>query len=197
MVKPLIISVIVLGYFVLAVFYSIKYRFIQFRAVGETKKILVSEKNRSAYSTFMLSMASHMGTGNIVGISTALIYGGAGSLFWMWVYTIFSAIFSLMENTLAQVYKEKINGENRGGACFYMKKGLNNNFLSLVFAFFLLCTNTIFFQPLQVNTISETINLTFGIDKILILVGFVIFTYIVIFNGTKRIVRFSELVVQP
>ena len=195
MVKPLIISVIVLGYFVLAVFYSIKYRFIQFRAVGETKKILVSEKNRSAYSTFMLSMASHMGTGNIVGISTALIYGGAGSLFWMWVYTIFSAIFSLMENTLAQVYKEKINGENRGGACFYMKKGLNNNILSLVFAFFLLCTNTIFFQPLQVNTISETINLTFGIDKILILVGFVIFTYIVIFNGTKRIVRFSELVV--
>src|SRR5690606_6569579 len=76
-----------------------------------------------------------------------------------------------------------------------MKKGLNNNFLSLVFAFFLLCTNTIFFQRLQVNTISETINLTFGIDKILILVGFVIFTYIVIFNGTKRIVRFSELVV--
>ena len=145
MVKPLIISVIVLGYFVLAVFYSIKYRFIQFRAVGETKKILVSEKNRSAYSTFMLSMASHMGTGNIVGISTALIYGGAGSLFGCGFIQSSLRFSLLMENTLAQVYKEKINEKICVEHVLY-EKGLNNNFLSLVFAFFLLCTNTIFFN---------------------------------------------------
>jgi len=195
MVKPLIVSVIILGYFLLALIFSIKYKFIQFRAVRETKNILIEKKSKSAYSTFMLSMASHMGTGNIVGISTALIYGGPGSLFWMWIYTIFSSIFSLIENTLAQVYKEKINGENRGGACFYIEKGLGNIPLAMLFAFFLLCTNTIFFQPLQVNTISETINLTFGIDKVFILIGFVIFAYVVIFNGTKRIVSFSEFIV--
>lgn len=195
MVKLLIISIIVLGYFVLAVIFSFKYKFIQLKALGETRKILVKEKNRSAYSAFMLSMASHIGTGNIVGISTAIIYGGPGSLFWMWVFTIFSSIFSLIENTLGQVYKEKIDGEFRGGACFYIRKGLNNKVLSIIFALFLVLTNTVFFQPLQVNTISETINITFGIDKVLILVGFVIFTYIVIFNGTRRIVRFSEFIV--
>lgn len=193
--EPLVIGIIVLGYFLLAIYFSFKYKFIQFRAVRETKKILIESKSKSSYSTFMLSMASHMGTGNIVGISTALIYGGAGTIFWMWVFTIFSAIFSLIENTLSQVYKEKINGENRGGACFYIEKGLGNNLLALLFAFILLCTNSIFFQPLQVNTISETLNLTLNLDKVIILILFVLFTYVVIFNGTRRIVRFSEMIV--
>lgn len=191
----MIINIIVLGYFLIAVVFTFKYKFLQLKALGETRKILVKEKNRSAYSTFMLSMASHIGTGNIVGISTALIYGGPGSIFWMWIFAIFSSIFSLIENTLGQVYKEKIDGEYRGGACFYIRKGLNNKVLSIVFAIFLILTNTIFFQPLQVNTISETINITFGVDKVLILIGFVIFTYIVIFRGTRRIVRFSEIIV--
>lgn len=179
----------------MAVIYTFKYKFIQLRALGETRKILVKEKNRSAYSTFMLSMASHIGTGNIVGISTALIYGGPGSIFWMWIFAIFSSIFSLIENTLSQVYKEKINGENRGGACFYIRKGLNNKILSIIFAVFLVLTNTVFFQPLQVNTISETINITFGVEKFFIFIGFVIFTYVVIFKGTRRIVKFSEFIV--
>lgn len=193
--EPLVIGVIVLGYFLLAIYFSFKYKFIQFRAVRETKKILIESKSKSSYSTFMLSMASHMGTGNIVGISTALIYGGAGTIFWMWIFTIFSAIFSLIENTLSQVYKERINCENRGGACFYIEKGLGNNLLALIFALILLCTNTIFFQPLQVNTISETLHLTLKLDKVIILILFVIFTYIVIFNGTRRIVKFSEMIV--
>lgn len=195
MVKPLVINIIVLGYFLLALFYTIKYKFLQFRAPVETKRTLAKEKNKSAYSTFMLAMASHIGTGNIVGISTALIYGGPGSLFWMWVFAIFTAIFSLMENTLAQVYKEKIAGENRGGACFYIRSGLKSKFLSIIFATFLVLTNTVLFQPLQVNTISETIHLTFGTSKFMILIGFFTFTYIVIFKGTKRIVRFSEFIV--
>jgi AGCS family alanine or glycine:cation symporter len=143
----------------------------------------------------MLSLASHLGTGNIVGISTAIIYGGAGSLFWMWVFTITSSIFSLIENTLSQVYKEKIDGENRGGTCYYIKKGLNNNTLALIFSLFLVLSNTVFFQPLQVNTVSETINITFKIDKIIILGMFFIFTYFIIFKGTKRIVKFCEGIV--
>ena len=137
---------IVITFFILAVFSTVKYGFIQFRAFKETKKILVNEKNKSSYSSFLVSLAAHIGTGNIVGISTALIYGGPGSLFWMWIFSLFSVIFSLMENTLAQVYKVKINGENRGGASFYILRGFNNRFLATLFRSFLL-TNTIFFQP--------------------------------------------------
>jgi len=167
----------------------------QFRAIKETKKILLKEKNKSSYSTFMLSLASHIGTGNIVGISTALIYGGPGTIFWMWIFTVFSSIFSLIENTLAQIFKEKIDGEYRGGACYYIMHGLNNKVLAAIFAIFLVLSNTVFFQPLQVNTVSETINITFGIEKTYILIGLIVFTYFVIFKGTKRIIKFSEGIV--
>ncbi|HHX81231.1 MAG TPA: alanine:cation symporter family protein [Acholeplasmataceae bacterium] len=189
------VNLIVITFFILAVFSTVKYGFIQFRAFKETKKILVNEKNKSSYSSFLVSLAAHIGTGNIVGISTALIYGGPGSLFWMWIFSLFSVIFSLMENTLAQVYKVKINGENRGGASFYILRGFNNRFLATLFSIFFLLTNTIFFQPLQVNTISESLSLVFGIDKIIILVLLFLFTYFVIFKGTKRIVRFCEHIV--
>src|SRR5690554_7176367 len=128
----------------------------------------------------MVSLASHIGTGNIVGISTAIIYGGAGALFWMWIFTVFSAVFSLIENTLGQVYKEKIDGEFRGGACFYIKKGLNNGILAFLFSLFLVLSNTIFFQPIQVNTVSEALRLTFGIDRLIILILLILFTYFVI-----------------
>lgn len=195
MVLYVIINVIIISFFFISLIVSFKYGFVQFKAFKVTKRILYYEKNKSSYSTFMVSLASHIGTGNIVGISTALIYGGAGSLFWMWVFTITSSIFSLIENTLSQVYKEKIDNENRGGTCYYIKKGFNNKVLAGIFSLFLVLSNTIFFQPLQINTISEAIYLTFGVKKIIILLGLIVFTYLVIFRGTRRIVKFCEGIV--
>lgn len=189
----MLINIIIIIFFILSIYYTFKYKFVQIKSFGKIKKILKEEK--SSYQTFMLSLASHIGTGNIVGISTALIYGGAGTLFWMWVFTLFSSIFSLMENTITQVYKKKINGENRGGSCFYIRYGLNNKILAIIFSFFLVLTNTVLFQPLQVNTISETLNITLNIEKFVILIMLLLFTYFVIFKGTKRIVRFSEIIV--
>ncbi len=191
----MVVNIIVIIFFILAFLTTIRFGFIQFRALRETKRILVDDKNKSSYSTFLVSLAAHIGTGNIVGISTALIYGGPGSLFWMWVFTVFSSIFSLIENTLAQVYKVKINGENRGGASFYIRYGFNNRFLSALFSIFFLLTNTIFFQPLQINTVSESLNIVFGLEKVIILALLFLFTYFVIFKGTKRIVRFCEHIV--
>ena len=191
----MIFGLITIIFFMIAVFVSFKYRFIQFRAFKETKRVLLQEKNKSSYQAFMVSLASHIGTGNIVGISTAVIYGGAGALFWMWIFAVFSSVFSLIENTLGQVFKEKMSGEYRGGACFYLKKGINNGFLAFVFSFFLVLSNTIFFQPIQVNTVSETLHLTFGIDRLLILIGLFVFTYFIIFKGTKSIIAFCEKLV--
>ena len=79
------IEVIIVIFFIISLIVSIKYKFIQFKAIKETKKVLLEEKDKSAYQTFMVSLASHIGTGNILGIATALIYGGAGSLFWMYL----------------------------------------------------------------------------------------------------------------
>ncbi len=191
----MIINLMVMVFFIIGFFISFRYRFIQFRAFKETKRILVDEKNKESYSTFMVSLASHIGTGNIIGIATALIYAGPGSIFWMCIFTVFSSIFSLIENTLAQIYKVKINGENRGGASFYIRYGFGNKVLAFIFSIVFLLTGTIFFQPLQVNTISESLHLVFGIDRLIILLGLFLFSYFIIFKGTKRIVRFCEHIV--
>ena len=189
------IEVIIVIFFIISLIVSIKYKFIQFKAIKETKKVLLEEKDKSAYQTFMVSLASHIGTGNILGIATALIYGGAGSLFWMWVFAITTSIFSLIENTLAQVYKKQIDGEYRGGSSYYIKNGANYTILSIIFAMFLVLANTVFFQPLQVNTISETLKITIGLKEEVILISLVIFTLVLIFRGTKKIVKFSETIV--
>lgn len=153
------------------------------------------KSERSSYAAFMMTLASHLGAGNIVGVTTALIYGGPGSLFWMVVSCIFISIFSLMENTLAVKYHEIINGEYRGGACYYIKNGLKNPKLALLFCFFLLLANTIFFGPLQVNTISESLKIPFNISDELIIGFLLLFSFLVIFRGTKAIISFIEKLV--
>ena len=154
-----------------------------------------NDKNKSTYKTFMVSLASHIGTGNVVGITSALIIGGPGSLFWMWVNALFMSVLSLIENTLGQIYKEKIDNENRGGSAFYISKGLNKKWLGIIISIFLVLANTIFFQPLQVNTISESIFLTTGLSKYIIFFGLSVFTIFIIFKGTKSITKFCEVIV--
>lgn len=191
----MIINIIILVFFLFSIYFTIKYKFMQLKSPFKSYKIIVKDKSKSSYQTFMVLLASHIGTGNIVGITSALIVGGPGSLFWMWIYAIFSSILSLIENTLAQVYKERIDNENRGGSSYYIFKGLGLKKLALVIAFFLMLSNTIFFQPLQVNTISETIIILTDTKKIIIFIFLLGFTFLVIFRGTKAIVRFSEFIV--
>ena len=111
------VGYVTIVFFAAAVFFSLRYRFLQLRAFRETKAVMLKEKNRSSYQTFMVSLASHVGAGNIVGIATAVLYGGAGALFWMWVFAVFSSIFALAENTW-RVYKEEIDGEYRAEPAF-------------------------------------------------------------------------------
>ena len=107
----MIINIIILVFFLFSIYFTIKYKFMQLKSPFKSYKIIVKDKSKSSYQTFMVLLASHIGTGNIVGITSALIVGGPGSLFWMWIYAIFASILSLIENTLAQVYKEKIDNE--------------------------------------------------------------------------------------
>lgn len=191
----MIINIIICVFFLFSIYFTINYKFLQLKSPIKTYKIIFKNKNKSSYQTFMVLLASHIGTGNIVGITSALILGGPGTIFWMWIYAFFTSIYSIIENTLAQKYKEKINGENRGGSCYYISKGLGYKKISFVIAIFLMLSNTIFFQPLQVNTISETIFLTTHVNKFIILVFLVIFAFLIIFRGTKAIIKFSEIIV--
>ena len=143
----------------------------------------------------MVSLANHIGVGNIVGVTTCIIIGGAGSLFWMVIFAVFSSVFSIIENTLSLKYRENINGEYRGGASYYIYKGLNYKILAIIIAAFLVLCNTVVFQPLQVNTITNALNIGFGISYELIFLLLALFSIIFIFRGTKTIIRLSEIIV--
>ncbi len=190
-----IINIILLFFFLLSIYYTIKYKFVQRKTFSKIKEVFFKERNKSAYQSFIVALGSHIGVGNIIGVTTALIYGGPGSIFWMVIFAIFSSIFSLMENTLAVKYRTIINNENRGGSSYYIYYGLKKKIIAVIIAVFLLITSGVIFQSIQINSISESINIVFGVKKELIFLFLVLFTIFFIFTGTKKIVSFSEIIV--
>ena len=108
-----------------------------FRALTEKPETLSSgEKGISPFQAFAISAGSRVGTGNIAGVATAIVLGGPGAVFWMWVIAFIGAASAFMEATLAQVYKvHDKEGGFRGGPAYYITKGLNQNGLELYLLF--------------------------------------------------------------
>lgn len=189
------IDYIILLIFIVSIYYTFKYKFIQLNCFKKTKEVFFKERSKTAYQTFIVSIGSVFGTGNLIGVTTALIVGGPGSLFWMVIFAVFSGVFSIMENTLAVKYRRVIEGENRGGASYYIADGLNYKKLGVIISLFLLLCNTVIFQPLQVNTVTNALNIGFNVNYEIVFISMALFSIFFIFKGTKAIVRFSELVV--
>ena len=185
------ITILIFLIFLGGIFFSIYLKMPQFKAF----KALKSIKGTPSYHAFLVTLATNIGTGNLVGVSSGIVVGGPGVIIWMWIFGFFSCSLSYLENYYAVKYQTTIENEKRGGACYYILKGLNCKTLSIIFAVFLLLTNTLFFPPLQVNTVVTAISSYFEISKIL--VGIVLFLLIVIvaFRGTKTIVKVTELFV--
>ncbi len=197
------INITISIFFLISIYLTFKYRFTQVKSLSICLKVLKKEQkenSKKAYQTFLVSLANHIGVGNIVGVISALMMGGPGSIFWMWIYALFSSIFSIMENTLSLKYREKVNGEYRGGSAYYITKGLNiknkiKYILSTGISIFLVLSNTILFQPLQVNTVSLSLEALLNVPKYLVLLVLLLLCIFIIFKGTKKIIKFSEIIV--
>lgn len=102
------------------IYFSIKFGFVQLKLLGESLRI-VSEKpedntHMTSFQALMISTASRVGTGNIVGVSTAIVAGGPGAVFWMWIVAFLGAASAFVESTLAQIFKRRsVTGESYGG----------------------------------------------------------------------------------
>mgnify|MGYP000739056759 CR=1 FL=1 len=88
----------------------------------------------SSFQALSMTLAGRVGTGNIAGVATAITFGGPGAIFWMWMVAFLGASSAFVESTLGQVYKEKINGEYRGGPAFYIERGLGVKWFAWLFA---------------------------------------------------------------
>ncbi len=188
----MIINIFIILIFLLSIIFTFKYKFIQLKFFSNSKKAL---RNKTSYTAFLLSLGSHIGAGNILGVTSALVLGGPGVLFWMVVCTFFTTIFSLIENTLGLKYQVKIENERRGGSPYYILYGLKNKKLSKIFSIFLVLSSTVFFLPIQVKGVCFSLNNLFNINKYIIISILLIFSFVFIFNGTNRITNIINKIV--
>ena len=101
---------------------------------------LADKNGVSSFQALMVSTASRVGPGNIIGVSTALCLGGFGSVFWMWLIALIGSASALVESTLAQIYKKKGADECYGGPAYYIEAALHSRPLAIVFSIFLILT---------------------------------------------------------
>ena len=112
--------------FIVALMYCIVLRFPQIRFMKHMFSTLKggtdSAQGMTAFQAFTMSLGTRIGVGALAGVATAIAYGGPGSIFWMWIYSVFGACSAFAEAVLGQLNRKKVNGEFRGGPSYYLKK---------------------------------------------------------------------------
>ena len=149
-----LIIILVLG----GLYFTFRSRFAQFRLLKQQFKS-VTEKTDNGVSSFqalMISTASRVGTGNIIGVATALCVGGFGSVFWMWVIAIIGAASAFVESTLAQIYKKRGKDGCYGGPAYYIEAATKRKSLAVIFSVFLVLTYGFGFNMLASYNLQST-----------------------------------------
>lgn len=188
-------------------YFTFRTGFLQFTYIREMLRLLFqkksSDKGISSFEAFALALSGRVGTGNIVGVATAIAMGGPGAVFWMWVIAIFGAASAFVESTLSQVYKQEVDGQYRGGPAYYIEKGLGIKWYAVFFAVLVILGSTILLPGIQTNSIAGVMNNAFGITTntdyfipinvmgVLVIVLLVM----IIFGGVKRLGQVSGMVV--
>ena len=177
---------------------------VQIRLLPESIRLLKEppedKQNVSSLQAMLVSTASRVGTGNIVGVSTAICLGGPGACFWMWLMCIIGAASAFIESTLAQIFKKKNeSGECYGGPAYYIEKALHAPVLAGVFCVFLIATYAVGFNLLcSYNLQSSFETYSFYDSKITpLVVGTVlaVLTAYCLLGGGKRIVKLTSVIV--
>lgn len=193
-----------------AVFFTIATKGVQFRMFGEMCRLLISSGKKdasevkgekpahgsvSSFQAFTLSIAARVGTGNLAGVATAIAVGGPGAVFWMWVIALLGAASAFVESTLAQLFK--VRGENsfRGGPAYYIEKGIGRRWWAVTFAVLITLTFGFAFNTVQSNTIANAFEQSFSFPREYMSIILSVLTLVIVFGGIKSISRFSEIVV--
>ena len=186
-----------------AIWFTIRTRFVQFhmlkemiRLLGEsTSKSQGNEHHVSSFQAFAISLASRVGTGNLAGVATAISIGGPGSVFWMWIIALLGASSAFVESTLAQLYKVRGKDSFIGGPAYYMKKGLKQPWMGIVFAILIIFTFAFSFNTVQSNTICAAFEQAFQMDNTIMGIILTSLTVLIIFGGIQRIAKVSSIIV--
>ena len=194
----ILIIVLVAG----GLYFSIRTKFVQFRLGEQFRAVTEKPKDGKGVSSFqalMVSTASRVGTGNIVGVATALCTGGVGAVFWMWIIAIIGAASAFVESTLAQIYKKKGPDGSYGGPAYYIDAALKSRGLAVAFSLLLILTYGVGFNMLASYNLQSTFAGYSFYDArvtpwiiglvLAVIVGFCLF------GGGKRIISATSFIV--
>lgn len=189
------------------IYFTVRTKFVQFRLIGDALRTLKekstksdSGKSVSSFQALMISTASRVGTGNIAGIATAIVAGGPGAVFWMWLMAIIGGASAFVESTLAQVYKVKDGKEFRGGPSYYIERALGKRWLGVLFSILLIACFAYGFNGLQTYNMSSALEYyipNYSDTVLPAVVGLLIAaaTAFVIFGGVHRIGFITSVIV--
>lgn len=199
------LSIVLIPLLIIAgLYFSFRSKFMQFRLFKESIKSLLHKPENGKVSPFqslMISMASRIGVGQIAGITFAIIFGGPGAIFWMWVMALFGCTSAFIESTLAQIYKVKNqDGTFRGGPSYYIKKLTGKRWLGVLFSFLLICGYAYGFNMLQsyqlVSALERYIpNYKDSIYSVVVGIVLALIVAVIIWGGTHRVAFISKYVV--
>lgn len=193
-------------------FFTFRTRFVQVRRLGLMVKLLFTKheddsdpkpdksgavvpKNKvSSFSAFCMALSGRVGTGNIVGVATAIALGGPGAIFWMWLIAFFGASTAFVESTLAQIYRFPHHSSFRGGPFSYIQEGLHQRWLGLVFAVITLVGYGLFLPTVQANGASQAFLNSYSISPLATGIGLAVLLAIVIIGGVRRIADVASIV---
>ena len=186
-----------------AAWFTFKTRFVQFRMFKEmvrllgesTSKSSGNEEHISSFQAFMVSLASRVGTGNLAGVATAITVGGPGAVFWMWIIALLGSSSAFIESTLAQLFKVRGESSYIGGPAYYMKKGLKQPWMGVLFAILIIFTFAFAFNTVQSNTICAAFEQAFQVDHTWMGIILTALTLMIIFGGIQRIAKVSSIIV--
>lgn len=182
-----------------ALYFSIRTRFVQVRRFGEMAKLLFyTDKTQktgiSSFQAFAIALSGRVGTGNIVGVATAIGYGGPGAIVWMWIIAFLGAGSAFVEATLAQIYKEDHKGQFRGGPSYYIEKGLRCKWLAVLFAVCSLIACGLLLPPVQSNGIAIAFANSVHVAPVYVGVAVAGVLGLVIIGGVTRIAKVAQIV---
>ena len=190
---------------VAGIFLSVRLGFPQIRYLVETFRVTrekpLHKHGISSFGALMVSTASRVGTGNIVGVSSAICLGGPGAIVWMWIIAILGAASAFVESTLAQIYKrhDSETGHSYGGPSYYIQTALGKRWLGILFSAFVLITYIIGYNLLASYNIQDAFSGYRFYDKTTtpIFIGIIltIAFAICIWGGAKKITTITSYLV--
>ena len=182
-------------------YFSVRTGFVQLRRFPQMWRVIFASGHEdkagiSPLEALATSLASRIGTGNLVGVAIALGMGGAGAIFWMWVIAFLGMATAYAESALAQLYKIKDeDGQYRGGPAFYLWKGLGTRGWGMAFSVCLIIAFGLVFNAVQANSIAGAMQEAFDVPPMTSAIALVVVAGVIIFGGLRMVARFAVAVV--